>query len=73
MVKYFKMHSIRTKITLLTVIVVIATLVIATGIGVFSIRKLGKSDADEMLHLTCATGAMNLERYFLRAGLQAYT
>ena len=64
MVKYFKMHSIRTKITLLTVIVVIATLVIATGIGVFSIRKLGKSDADEMLHLTCATGAMNLERYF---------
>lgn len=62
--KYFKIHSIRTKITLLTVIVVIATLVIATGIGVFSIRKLGKSDADEMLHLTCTTGTMNLEMYF---------
>ena len=58
------MHSIRTKITLLTVIVVIATLVIATTIGVISIKKLGRSDADDMLHLTCATGAMDLEQYF---------
>lgn len=58
------MHSIRTKITLMTVISIIITLSIATVIGVISIRKLGRDDADQMLHLTATTGAMNLESYF---------
>ncbi len=58
------MNSIRTKITLLTVCTVIIALGIATVIGVTSIRKLGRNDADQMLHLTASTGAMHLESYF---------
>ena len=58
------MHSIRTKFTLAIVSVIIITLSVATVIGVFSIRKLGREDADQMLHLTATTGAMNLEQYF---------
>ena len=55
------MHSIRTRLTLLTVSVVIITLSIATAIGAISTKDLGRNDADEMLHLTATTGAMNLE------------
>ncbi len=58
------MHSIKTKFTLLTVLVVVITLSIATVIGVVSIKKLGQTDADRMLHLTATTGAMDLESYF---------
>ena len=58
------MHSIRTKFTALTVTAIIAALSIATLIGVISIRDLGRSDADQMLHLMCTTGTMNLESYF---------
>ena len=58
------MNSIRTKITLLTVCTLIAALSIAAVIGVISIKKLGRNDADQMLHLTATTGAMNLESYF---------
>ena len=58
------MNSIRTRFTLLTVSAIIIALSIATLIGVVSIRKLGRNDADQMLHLTCSTGAMNLDSYF---------
>ncbi|BAL83786.1 hypothetical protein SELR_20780 [Selenomonas ruminantium subsp. lactilytica TAM6421] len=58
------MYSIRTKFTLLTIIAIIVTMSTATLIGVISIRNLGLSDADQMLHLKCTTGAMNLETYF---------
>ena len=58
------MNSIRTKFTLLTLGAIIVALSIATYIGVYSIKTLGKSDADQMLHLKCTTGAMNLEAYF---------
>ena len=62
--KIDRMHSIRTKFTLTVVIVIILTLGIATVIGVISIKKLGSDDADQMIHLTATTGAMNLEHYF---------
>lgn len=58
------MKSIRTKITLLTIFTIIIALCIATLIGVITIQKLGRNDADQMLHLTSETGAMNLESYF---------
>ena len=58
------MHSIRTKFTITVVIAIIITLSIATVIGVISIKKLGREDADQMIHLTATTGAMNLEQYF---------
>ena len=59
-----QMNSIRTKFTLLTLSAIIVALSIVTYIGVYSIKTLGKSDADQMLHLKCTTGAMNLETYF---------
>ena len=58
------MHSIRTKFTLLTVGAILMTLSIATVIGIVSIENLGSKDAEQMLHLTATTGAMNLESYF---------
>lgn len=57
------MHSIRTKITLTVVSVIILTVCIVAAIGVISIKKLGSDDADQMIHLTATTGAMNLEQY----------
>ena len=58
------MFSIRTKFTLTVISVIIISLIIATVIGVISIRKLGSEDADQMIHLTATTAAMNLEQYF---------
>ena len=58
------MRSIRTKYTLLTVCAIVVALCIATSIAVASIKKLGNDDADQMLSLMCATGAMNLDSYF---------
>lgn len=58
------MHSIRTKITVLTVSAIIIALSIATLISGLSINNLGRSDADQLLHLMCKTGAMNLDSYF---------
>ena len=58
------MRSIRAKFILLTLSAIIAALSVATYSGVYSIKTLGKSDADQMLHLKCTTGAMNLETYF---------
>ena len=57
-------HSIRTKFTLLTLGAVLVTLSIATVIAMISIVKLGRKDAEQMIHLTCTTGALNLESYF---------
>ena len=59
-----QMHSIRTKFALTVVSVIIITLSITMAIGVISIKRLGRDDADQMLHLTAKTGAMNLEHYF---------
>ena len=58
------MHSIRTKFTLTVVSVIIITLGIAAAIGVISIKNLGREYADQMIHMTAETGAMNLEQYF---------
>ena len=58
------MRSIRTKFTILTVCIILAAISVATAIGVISIREIGRNDADQMLHLTTVTGAMNLESYF---------
>ncbi len=48
-----RMHSIRTKITLTVVSVIILTVCIVAAIGVISIKKLGSDDADQMIHLRC--------------------
>ncbi len=58
------MHSVRTKFTLLTAIALLIAMGTAMLISVISIKKLGREDADRLLHLQCETGAMNLESYF---------
>ena len=58
------MKSIRTKITLLTIIAIIISLTCATFFGVFMIRRLGKSNSEEMLKLLCETGEKNIDFYF---------
>ena len=58
------MHSIRTKITAMTVGVMIIVMTIATGFGVTTIREIGRHDADQILLLLCQTGEKNLDHYF---------
>lgn len=58
------MHSIRTKLVILTICAIIIALGIASLIGVISIKNLGRSDSDQILQMACKTGAMNLESYF---------
>ncbi len=50
---------------LLTVAAIIISLTIVSVIGIISINNLGRKDADQMLHLTAATGSMQLESYFV--------
>ena len=57
------MHSIRTRFTFLTVCAIVVALSIATLISGLSIKNIGENYADQMLHLMCTTGAMNLETY----------
>lgn len=58
------MHSIRTKITLLTVCAIVAAIVLSTLIGAMAIRNIGKADSDQMLMLLCSSGEKNLDSYF---------
>ncbi|WP_051656799.1 hybrid sensor histidine kinase/response regulator [Butyrivibrio sp. AE3004] len=58
------MKSIRTKFTLLTVCAIVIAVITVTVIAVFSIYKLGNSNADQMLLLLCETGQKNLNTYF---------
>ncbi len=55
------MHSIRSRITILTLCAVIVSVAIVACIGVISIRNLGVRDAEQMLYLLCRTGQMNLD------------
>ena len=58
------MKSIRGRITLLTALTAVASLVSATIVGIVLIRNLGKSDSEKMLSLLCETGEKNLDSYF---------
>lgn len=58
------MHSFRTQFTILTLSAIVVALSIATLISVTSVKDLGRNDADQLLHLMCKTGTMNLESYF---------
>ena len=58
------MRSLRTKITLVTVCIILITLVIVTSLSVLFIRRNERRDSEQMLLLLCETGERNLEYYF---------
>ena len=58
------MHSIRTKITLITGAAIIVAVTVATVFGITSIKKLGQSSSEKILLLLCETGEKNLDSYF---------
>lgn len=58
------MHSIRTKITAMTVGVIVIAMSIAAFLGVTAIRNIGNRNAEQVLLLMCETGQKNLDYYF---------
>ena len=58
------MHSLRTRITLMTVFVVLIALTVMTCICVLFIRRSEHRDSEQMLLLLCETGERNLDYYF---------
>ena len=58
------MRSLRTKITLMTVCVIVIAVIIVTFLSVFFIRRNEQREADQLLLLLCETGEKNLDYYF---------
>lgn len=58
------MHSIRTKITAITVCVIIIAMLFAGALGVVGTRKMGNRNADQLLLSLCETGQKDLDYYF---------
>lgn len=58
------MRSLRTKITLMTVCVIIIAVTVVTLLSVFFIRRNEQREADQLLLLLCETGEKNLDYYF---------
>ena len=58
------MHSIKTRLTAMTVCVVVIVMVIATAFGVKAIRDIGNHNADQTMLLLCQTGQKDLDYYF---------
>ncbi len=58
------MHSLRTRITVLTVCMVVVAVVIVSFFSVLFIRNNERLETDQMLLLLCETGDRNLDYYF---------
>ncbi len=58
------MHSIRTKITVMTVSVIVIAMAVAALFGVTAIRSIGNRNAEQMLLLLCEKGQKDLDYYF---------
>ena len=58
------MHSVRTKITLLTVSVTVIAVFVAALLSVLFIRNTERQKSDQLLLLLCETGERNLDYYF---------
>ena len=58
------MHSLRTRITLMTVCVIVIALSVVTVLSVLFIRSNGRQESDQLLLLLCETGERNLDYYF---------
>lgn len=57
------MHSIRTKISAITVGAMIVTMIIAAVFGIIAIRSIGINSSEKMLLLLCEAGQKNLDDY----------
>lgn len=58
------MHSLRTRITLLTVFVTAIAVTLVTLVSVLFIRNSKHRESEQMLLLLCETGQRNLDYYF---------
>ena len=58
------MHSIRTKITVLTVCVIVIAMTAAAISGVVAIKNIGSDSSNQLLLLLCESGEKNLDSYF---------
>lgn len=58
------MRSLRTRITLMTVCVIVIAMVVTTFLSVVFIRRNEQHEADQLLLLLCETGEKNLDYYF---------
>ena len=58
------MHSLRTKITALTIGITVVAVVVVTLLSVLFIRNAERSKSEHLLLLLCETGERNLEYYF---------
>ena len=58
------MHTIKTKITAMTVCVIVLSMAIAAFFGVNAIQNIGNHDAEQTLLLLCETGQKDLDYYF---------
>ena len=58
------MHSLRTKITMLTTCITVLAVVVVTVLSVVFIRNAEHRKSDQLLLLLCETGERNLDYYF---------
>ena len=58
------MHSLKTRITLLTVWVTVIAVTVVSLLSVLFIRNTEKQQSDQLLYLLCETGEKNLDYYF---------
>ena len=58
------MHSIRTKITAMTVCVIVIAMTVAAVLGVGALKDLGSRNADQTLLVLCQKGQRDLNLYF---------
>lgn len=58
------MHSIRAKITLMTVCAIVVVMTVATCLGVAAIQSIGSDSSNQSLLLLCEVGEKNLDYYF---------
>lgn len=58
------MHSIKTKLSAVTIGAVIIVMLVATVFGVIAIRNTGMSSAEQTLHMLCEAGEKNLNSAF---------
>ena len=58
------MHSLRTRITMLTVWITVIAVTIVTLVSVLFIRSNKRRESEQLLLLLCETGQRNLDYYF---------